>query len=633
MWILGAIATPAFAAIGSRLGVNLLEMSQHPTLRSTLLQVLISLPLEFAWYGLLEGRLGWTPGKLLAGLRVVRADGGVPGIARGMGRTMFVATSGILLVMLLLVVPTRYVQFLAGTVGFLIPLLFFVRARKSNGFLGEHDRLTGTRVVQAQSTSRRVSIAAAAPDSVPEPSAAAERVGPYSVLESLTPAGNLVSAVDTELKRPVWLVRWPLGTAELPVHERQAVRTTCLRWIGGRRSDSESWDAYAAVRGVPLRQRLTQSAEWSDVQGWLRDVVDEVTSCDDPARTIATRTIDHVWIADDGHAVLLPFALGSGNQSANAAHGLLADLSAAVQQADAAVLQRDRWPLRADSVLGELATASLTTVRDAMAKAALGTGMMTRRLRVSLWGAITVPLAIFIMFSVVAGTMAQGNDPDQLRMEPLLGFLSRKPVVPDTLAGQRAAVATYLSGHFAQTIRAHRTSKDAKGAKGALSAKEWQRADSVLAAMPVVTATALRDADRLVDTVWHGRPPGEMNRAVAIPVFTVALLIVIFALTSVGAAAFARRGLMMRTLNLELIAPDGKPAKRLRLIWRQLLVIAPWLWLGADALWIVFKGANAPQLAVGAVGLALTILSLYSAWRAPARGLTERWSGTRLVPE
>jgi hypothetical protein len=124
-----------------------------------------------------------------------------------------------------------------------------------------------------------------------------------------------------------------------------------------------------------------------------------------------------------------------------------------------------------------------------------------------------------------------------------------------------------------------------------------------------------------------------MNRTVAIPVFTVALLIVIFALTSVGAAAFARRGLMMRTLNLELIAPDGKPAKRLRLIWRQLLVIAPWLWLGADALWIVFKGANAPQLAVGAVGLALTILSLYSAWRAPARGLTERWSGTRLVPE
>lgn len=40
---------------------------------------------------IIQGRLGWTVGKALTGLRTVRADGGRPGIFRALGRTILLA--------------------------------------------------------------------------------------------------------------------------------------------------------------------------------------------------------------------------------------------------------------------------------------------------------------------------------------------------------------------------------------------------------------------------------------------------------------------------------------------------------------------------------------------------------------
>ena len=100
---------------------------------------------------------------------------------------------------------------------------------------------------------------------------------------------------------------------------------------------------------------------------------------------------------------------------------------------------------------------------------------------------------------------------------------------------------------------------------------------------------------------------------------------------SLGAAVVARRELPMRVLALEIVNQRGEPAGRLRLLWRRLLIWAP---LGALALTPVALMAGSPRIiAVGVVSRFAVAASLVTAWRAPGRGLTERLSGTMIIPE
>ncbi len=631
-WAITSIATPIFAAVATRMGLSFAELSQHPTAQSVFLQASIALPFELAWYGLLEGRLGWTPGKLLTGLRVVRETGGPPGILRGAGRALFVLSPGFLGGLGMLVAKGPVAQLITtGGLGIALMLAFFARARRSNGFLAEHDRFTGTRVVQARKAVVHARAEAGPADVLKVAGANAERVGPYDIVERLPSGDDVLVAVDSELRRPVWVVRRPAGAAELPATERKAVRRGCLRWIGGRRSDTEAWDAYAAVRGRTLRDRLRAPADWSEVHRWLNDLVTELGTREDPQVELSRYSLDHVWISDDGQAVLLPFPVGEGHTGAPSTSNLLRELAGLVRATSDQLLARDTWPLRAHAALAVMEIGNLEHARVSLAHAAERTEVMTSRKRASLWGTITLPVLLMAGFSyLVSSNALPQNDKDELRMEPLIGFLSNKPAKVDTLAPQRQAVAIYIAGHFREKIQGH--PKDAKSA--VLSVKEWKRADSVITAVPTVTPSQLLDADRLVDSTWHGRPPGELDRAVMFPAIMLVTLVVFIGLFSLGAAAFVRRGFPMRVLNLEIATRDGHRAGRVRLVWRQVLVLIPPALLCAAVVTAAAKhGFTLLPVSLGAAALLLNAVALITAWRAPARGLTERWSGTRMVPE
>ena len=112
------------------------------------------------------------------------------------------------------------------------------------------------------------------------------------------------------------------------------------------------------------------------------------------------------------------------------------------------------------------------------------------------------------------------------------------------------------------------------------------------------------------------------------------MLMIFFAVTSLAAAVFARRGLVMRALGLELVTRKGEPANRVRLVWRQLLVWAPMVALSFVPIAIALQSRwIGKAFAFAAVATALVAVSVASAWRTPARGLTERLSGTTMVPE
>lgn len=91
----------------------------------------LSLAAPLLYWGVLPGMTGWTPGKRLLGLRLVRADGSLPGAGRGVVRGLFWAVDG-------------FPYFLPGLVGFVVAMSSSRRQRVG-------DQVARTFVVRAGS--------------------------------------------------------------------------------------------------------------------------------------------------------------------------------------------------------------------------------------------------------------------------------------------------------------------------------------------------------------------------------------------------------------------------------------------------------------------------------------------------
>src|SRR4030095_10812982 len=131
--------------------------------------------------------------------------------------------------------------------------LLFSTARRNNGFAAAHDLWTGTRVIHRLKEAQRPVLVPAAE---PATSAAAppRRMGPFDVISTLgnTDVGSLLLGFDPRLRRRVWLHELPVETAKVAPLIRDLNRPGRLRWLGDRRTSTESWDAYEALDGRSL---------------------------------------------------------------------------------------------------------------------------------------------------------------------------------------------------------------------------------------------------------------------------------------------------------------------------------------------------------------------------------------------
>jgi len=383
-----------------------------------------------------------------------------------------------------------------------------------------------------------------------------------------------------------------------------------------------------------LRENLTRTTSWEDVRNWMKDIVEEIRSRENPGAELARLSLDHVWISNEGRAVLLPFAWGDGSHAPAPGRNLIQQFSSAVFDAVNHNDELESWPLRARSLLQQAGgTSDLDALHALLLDAGEQTAAMSRKRRLMLWAAISVPTILFSALTIGIMQVANPANSDQQRMEPLLGYVADKDNRADSLAHTRNLVGVYVAGHFRESI--------AKADRGAvngtagvvLSKKEWARADSILLAHPSVDAALLREADQLVDSTWHGLPPGQMNRSTMLPVFGLLGFSLFVMAFTVLATLIARRGLAMRVLGLELVNLHGKPAGRLRLLWRQLLILGPLVLVTVIAIAAFNARQSLPKAALGVAAFAFVIASIVTALRTPGRGLTERWSGTRMVPE
>ena len=203
------------------------------------------------YYFVLEGGWGASLGKRLMGLRVT-SETPTQSHARwwlrlGLRTTVFL-------------VPTLFVTGAWNLrpdvlLSLLLTILLFSTARRGNGWIGVHDLLSRTRVVQ-RNVRRHVASAApkASPADLVPALSSLRRVGPYAVhtMVGETGGGRLSVGVDPILRRHVWIHEVPPGTPPVDATRRDVSRPGRLYWLAGRRSVTENWDAFEAPRGEPF---------------------------------------------------------------------------------------------------------------------------------------------------------------------------------------------------------------------------------------------------------------------------------------------------------------------------------------------------------------------------------------------
>jgi hypothetical protein len=267
----------------------------------------------FVYFAVTEGVWGTGLGKWIMGLRVVRRNGRRPGVGRALLRIV-IPIAFIEMVRVPLSIATlpagewsSFNVFLFIGLAVFCPWivgLLWIPARRSNGFATVWDLATGTRVVVRPRGTRRPA-AAGAPDAEPA-AASAPCIGPFRVASEIEP-GRWLAADDPVLRRHVWLMR-RVGGAPSEAR-RAAARPGRPRWLQEIEADGGVWDAYEAARGAPLAEHIARGpAPWSTLRYWLHDLAAELWAAQRDGTLPPAYSLDHVWITDDGRALLLDAA-------------------------------------------------------------------------------------------------------------------------------------------------------------------------------------------------------------------------------------------------------------------------------------------------------------------------------------
>ena len=319
-WIdLSVVALPAIAV---RHLFDLKPLSASYPLDGAIV-TLTALAAMLLYYGLFEATLGATPGKAIFGLRVVDAANVPPSLPTAALRALMfglplqlVTRAATLLI--LISRPELSSGVVSATAGAFCVVALFVTARRSNGYMALHDRATATRVVRkrtdAEARERRERAELA---DIPRPAGDA-RIGPYLVPADTTlPVASAMSieGYDDRLGRRIWIDVLPPGSSPLAALRRDLGRPGRARWLAGRRSGDECWDAYEAIEGAPVHAAASEPQRWSRVRHWLVDLAHEIAAGLDDG-SLPALGVQRVWIDRDDRARILDWTdPGSGRPS------------------------------------------------------------------------------------------------------------------------------------------------------------------------------------------------------------------------------------------------------------------------------------------------------------------------------
>lgn len=542
-------------------------------------------------------------------------------------------------------------QLLMALPQYVMMALLFVTARRANGLAALHDLATRTRVIIRLPWATRPVPALA--ESRPSTVERTTQLGPYHVLESLgtTPGGDWLLGYDLRLLRHVWIRVVPPGTPPVPLHLRNIGRIGRLRWLTGRRTADESWDAFEAPRGQPLLRKIERQPQpWAQVRFWLQDLAAELNAALKDGTFPQGLALERVWISEEGRAKILDFG-PPGPESAPAPvpgqPPLVPDRAVPVflrAVADAALeggarssnapategLQA-RVPLHAREFVKHLpqmadAGAVLEALRFLLHRPAL----VTRRRRTAvIVGCVAVPLVMSVLVITSLGMVEKWrrNNPGLMELNGLLSshralnWFAKRPNTPTD-----RQFAIYVAAHYAGVIT-NQAVWSGPFALTMISGKDRKFAETSVAEHPAPTREEIANADAALKglATAAATPPAAGHLAGIIFPGMLALYV---GLPALIAALLFRGGVVLRLAGVVFVRRNGQLASRLRVFWRALVAWLPVI-VGL-ALWISMSNKHSAYTqALGwliAGGLALISAAL------PERGLPDRLAGTWPVP-
>jgi uncharacterized RDD family membrane protein YckC len=630
----------------------------------------LALAAAVVYYGASEGYGGASIGKRLCRLRVTGRDAQRPGLARALLRALIFELAASPLALSLgqaslahLIGHARLSTVLWIVSSYVVLRgLLFSTVRRRNGLAGVHDLVSGTRVIERVRDSPRPVL----DDTVTTPVArtSAQRIGPYDVVGTLgaTDIGVLLVGFDPALRRRVWVHALTTSVPPITPLVRDISRPGRLRWLSGRRTKSENWDAYEALDGAPFASAVAQAQSWHRVKHWLLDLSREIDSGLRDG-SLPMLTLNRIWISRDGHARLLDFSAPGTPPSAPAASSvtfataqefLSVVATRALDGHGSPMAERSGsprhpvLPLSASAWLRTLSTQGFASSQDLVAQIAArmsGPDTVARWRRTASIVPCVVGPAILAVIAALSLTLAQrAVAPDVAALSTSLRELASLPEPRDSdAARRRTALEVYIAGHFGALIA---DEKDWHSPIVTLSMGRFRRlAERVLADHPHVTPDELTAAVSVLGPFVQSqeRAMRGPTRTLVLFVALVEFLLLLAITASVGllAALFLRGGILMRVLGIAVVTRTGQEASRCRVFGRALVA-----WLPLIALLVMLVGSGVllsngfsngwqrHPMAIAAVAV-LGVLFLGGAvWAAlhPERGLQDRIAGTSLVP-
>ena len=588
------------AVIGITLMVLASGRSESLTPRPWIFAVVMFL-LMILYYAVPEGLRGASVGKWICGLRVIGPERNVPGVARATGRAAIYlivpalpvwVSQALALPVFLVDSKTTVLKLLLLTMGltfsgYILQALLFYTMRRRNGFAAVHDLLTKTRVVRKFAIQARPVMAAG---ESPVPTAETlPLVGPYHLLETVekTDAGEWLLAYDRRLLRKVWLHVVPAGTPPVAAEQQALGRVGRLRWITGRRSEQENWDAFEGSTGKPLLHLLDKPQPWSLVRHWLLDLATEIVAAEKDRTLPGVLSLDRVWITSDGRAKLLDFPAPGVSASFAPAE---ADGNAFLNQVARSALgggEKLRVPLPVHArkfldALPALPTAEI--VAGALRPLLHNVSVVTRARRAALvMGCVALPLLV-VVCSVV-GTRAQRawmSEPDvaefQRLMSQRLVSQMKLPWLNDQPRPSDEAFMIYISSHYRHIITDPAVWQKVNERK-LISGEGREEAEASLREYPHPAAEQVEQATRemkpFLDRVRETEAMETFQRQYWFVLVGGASWLYIVGVWAVLAAVLFRGGLVMLVGNVAVVRKDGLRASRVRILWRSLVAWSP----------------------------------------------------------
>ena len=619
------------------------------------------------YYALLEGRWGYSLGKAACRLRVVDANRNTPGLGKAALRAViYIATPylpscvfyGLAAVGKVGIDDTLM---LLGTSYSYFPIfgLLFSTARKRNGLAGMHDLASRTRVVRKPKLETRFALPLSDLKPVME-SESMPRIGAFHVLETLGQGGDdrWLLAYDTRLLRKVWIHEVAAGTPELPGHQKTLRRVGRLRWITGRRSGEENWDAFEASAGAAFPDLAAKRQSWESVRFWMLDLAQELTAAVKDGTVPEILSLDRIWINAEGRAKLLDFPAPGLKDSKRGDHAYGPDsfLSAVALSALEGRIDRPPEdplsapvPLHARRFLEDSTVLSNPETAGRALKRLIQRPTRVTRLRrlAVVAGCFLVPVLTFFFFKFAIGinTKIIRDQPELLELSQLIAHQqgmnmsgNKTPELPDD-----RYFAIFVAHRYRDIVTKPEV-WDSYLAMILINKSNRVFVEQSIEDPPESTQEEIAEVEAIMEDRFLKDITREMKNTEEVAdkpwvplLLAGASMLVFVAVPAIIAALCFRGGLVLLVFGVSVVRKDGRRASRIRVFRRSLFTwVAPLILAVMIYLLVVIVEGHVEPTAPSNLGLFVIgcLIACLTAWSSllPERGIPDRLSGTRLVP-